>query len=266
MMKSTPDDFVANAAPGTLRIKDINKDGQPDIVGHLPDQAGVNISFGSASDNLLNAPSPNFFSTGAMNGFPFSWNQQQTLELDDINNDGFDDIITAGNTGRTVSVSLATGVDGQYGNPRMFNLGSGDTRPLAVSTGDLNNDSRKDIIVATGFYSATTQMNLIWLAGKGDGDFESPRFIAQGNGAINNCGDIRVVQAFDFDGDGKQEVITACYNGGGVYVYRQHTDGTWKMNTTTAGWNMSGGWRTLRQTMLAMPSALNSPANPALTL
>jgi hypothetical protein len=241
MMKSTPDDFVANAAPGTLRIKDINKDGQPDIVGHLPDQAGVNISFGSASDNLLNAPSPNFFSTGAMNGFPFSWNQQQTLELDDINNDGFDDIITAGNTGRTVSVSLATGVDGQYGNPRMFNLGSGDTRPLAVSTGDLNNDSRKDIIVATGFYSATTQMNLIWLPGKGDGDFESPRFIAQGNGAINNCGDIRVVQAFDFDGDGKQEVITACYNGGGVYVYRQHTDGTWKMNTTTAGWNMSGG-------------------------
>lgn len=241
MMKSTPDDFVANAAPGTLRIKDINKDGQPDIVGHLPDQAGVNISFGSASDNLINAPSPNFFSTGAMNGFPFSWNQQQTLELDDVNNDGFDDIITAGNTGRTVSVSLATGVDGQYGNPRMFNLGSGDTRPLAVTTGDLNNDSRKDIIVATGFYSATTQMNLIWLPGKGDGDFESPRYIAQANGAINNCGDIRVVQAFDFDGDGKQEVVTACYNGGGVYVYRQHTDGTWKMNTTTAGWNLSGG-------------------------
>lgn len=241
MMKSTPDDFVANAAPGTLRIRDINKDGFADIVGHLPDQAGVNISYGSVSDNLINAPSPNFFSTGAMNGFPFGWNQQRTLELDDVNNDGYEDIITAGNTGRTVSVSLATGVDGQYGNPRMFNLGSGDTRPLAVATGDLNNDSREDIIVATGFYSATTQMNLIWLAGKGDGDFEAPRYIAQANGAINNCGDIRTVQAFDFDGDGKQEVVTACFGGGGIYVYRQHTDGTWKMNTTTAGWNLSGG-------------------------
>lgn len=65
---------------------------------------------------------------------------------EDINQDGFLDVVTANSLSDNVSVILG-GVDLSFGTPLNFSVGSA---PLVVVVADLNGDSFLDLITANG--------------------------------------------------------------------------------------------------------------------
>lgn len=125
----------------------------------------------------------------------------------DLNDDGVPDLASAINGSNTVSVQLGRG-DGTF-RPRSL-VRAGMARPLALASGDMNGDTRADLVVVNGRRSDHVAV----LLGRGNGRFRVHRYPG-GHHA-------QAVIAADLDGDGNLDVVTANGTGG---ISRMFGDG-----------------------------------------
>ena len=87
----------------------------------------------------------------------------EAAAVQDFNNDGFDDIVTANLTDKNVSVFLNNG-NGSFGSASNFAIGVG---AVEVASGDLDGDGNADLVVTDASTSAHVAL------GDGDGTFEA---------------------------------------------------------------------------------------------
>lgn len=116
----------------------------------------------------------------------------QIVTIADFNGDTIPDIAAANESQNNVSVFLGLG-NGTFGNESLFATSA--DNPVAIATGDFNNDGKVDIVVATsGHFS--------YLLNNGTGQFPAHIDIALGTG---NRGET----VADFDGNGFPDVAVS---------------------------------------------------------
>jgi hypothetical protein len=222
MAKSMPDEFQTTAEIGSVEVLDINGDGTKDLVSHLLTNSALSTVLGPMNVPL-SAPSPLFTTAIQHFGTSTAYYRQNTIGYGDFDNDGYQDIVTVGYTGRGIGVSFGN-ASGNLSAPNIYAAGAGDIRPNHLKIADVDNDGKRDILLLTQQANSAVPA-VMWLRGKGDGTFEeSSTLIPSGFG----CNDGRSVHAQDLDGDGKPEIAILCYSPARLYVYRRHTDGNWK--------------------------------------
>ncbi|HEV2425510.1 MAG TPA: choice-of-anchor D domain-containing protein [Terriglobia bacterium] len=123
-----------------------------------------------------------------------------SANLGDVNNDGNLDVLTttSGHAAGDVSSLLGNGA-GVFGSPVTSSAGN---EADSVVLGDLNGDSKLDLVVGQG-----TDATVAVLLGNGDGTFMAP--VQYGGGGYS-------LAIGDFNGDGKLDIATVVYNGGCV--------------------------------------------------
>ena len=110
----------------------------------------------------------------------------------DFNNDGFSDFAVV--DGSNVDVYLNAG-NGTFQAPRMYAAGAG---PVSASVTDINNDGKRDLIVADNEGS-----QVVVLLGNGNGTFQAARYSPVQQPPSG-------VAVGDFNRDGKLDVAVAC--------------------------------------------------------
>ncbi|PWT89269.1 MAG: hypothetical protein C5B55_11685 [Blastocatellia bacterium] len=137
----------------------------------------------------------------------------QNLVLGDFNRDGRLDVVTV-NSSASVSVLNGNG-DGTFQPKVDYPTGP---QPQVVAKGDFNNDGKLDLVVndytASGGYQTFSA-----LLGNGDGTFNSR--ISFGPGSL-----VTNVVTGDFNGDGRDDVLTLNSSIGTVSVNLSNGDGT----------------------------------------
>lgn len=193
----------------------------------------------------------------------------------DFNNDGIDDIVTAGsaNSSDFVSILLGKG-DGTFQNVKSFTTGSG---PGGIAVADFNGDGNLDVATSDFGIDDGFSNTVSVLLGNGDGTFQTrvdyvagnyPNSVAaadfnndgkidlvvgnhsafsvllgNGNGtfqhalAIPTTKDITSVVAADFNRDGKPDVVVADQLNSQVGIFLGNGDGTFQARRSYA----SGG-------------------------
>ena len=164
------------------------------------------------------------FTLASSNGF----SSGESHNYVDVNGDGIQDVIaTSNNSGSGyVSVFLGNG-DGTFKAKQTYaagNTAEGD-QPIAR---DFNGDGKVDLIIAN-----LTNSNIVYLAGNGDGTFLAAKTInlpISGAFSSFNGGNL---QAGDFNGDGKIDLVGGDNNV--INIYYGNGDGTFKSGTTLQG-------------------------------
>jgi hypothetical protein len=122
----------------------------------------------------------------------------------DVNNDGRPDLITANNSGKSLTVLTN---DGKGGFVLAATLAMGSpSSPYSVAAADFNGDCRLDLVCANSQSAAFT----VW-TNSGGGIFVSNVSFVTGTPQMNvpQC-----VTAADVNGDGKPDIIGVCNNSG----------------------------------------------------
>ncbi|PLX06624.1 MAG: hypothetical protein C0596_14990 [Marinilabiliales bacterium] len=151
------------------------------------------------------------------------------LEVYDMNDDGFLDIITASvddddfaiwyNDGNQFfTEGLVTWSNTQLDNPSYFSIA------------DLDNDYDMDFVVIAASTSSTRPKGIFWIENLGGGTFSSPIDIEDG---INLMGE---VVTFDFDYDGDIDIIVADgpYGATGLRTIRNNGGGSFTSTNTVS--------------------------------
>ncbi len=138
----------------------------------------------------------------------------RVVTLGDVNSDGILDIVTANDTGSSLSVMLGNG-DGSFKAKTDF---AGGTNTTAVALGDVNSDGYLDIV------STQAGLNTSVLLGNGDGTFgaKSDFKIASGSYSLT-LGDVNA--------DGNLDIIAANYSSSSVSVLLGNGNGSFKAKT-----------------------------------
>ncbi len=191
-----------NTTPGALAVGDLNGDGEDDVATAQTGGSNVTVLQGDGSGNL-----------GAARHFEAGSNPV-SVAVGDLDGGGRLDLITANQWGNDVSVLLNNGND-SGGNatfqPARHTPVYG--TPAAVAVGDFNPGGLLDLAVTSSaltligwgywgpYYQTDGYVNV--LLGHGDGAFDSARTTWVNP---NELGDVAVE---DFNGDGKDDVVTA---------------------------------------------------------
>ena len=132
------------------------------------------------------------------------------MTIGDFNLDNKQDIAAANPSNGAVSLFIGNG-NGKFQSVRNISLAGGSV-PLAVVSGDFNNDKKPDLIVAFSPTDRTQAGGLAVLLGKGDGTFQAPAYITLPGPIIQQFTGSAPSAALalgDFNGDGKLDVVTA---------------------------------------------------------
>ncbi|HEY6193838.1 MAG TPA: FG-GAP-like repeat-containing protein [Candidatus Eisenbacteria bacterium] len=184
-------DFTAGANPIAVALGDINNDGRLDVVtANNSATNNISVLLGTTPTGLF-APKQDF--TVAAN--------PRAIAIADLDLDGKLDVVTV-NGGGTSNVSLlpGTGTVGLFAARQDFTVASG---PLAVAIGDMNGDSRPDVVTANN--GAAGNVSVLLGAGA------SPVFTT-GHVDFTAAGNPLGVAIGDVNGDGRLDVGTM--NGG----------------------------------------------------
>jgi FG-GAP-like repeat len=114
--------------------------------------------------------------------------------VQDFNNDGISDIVSANQNDKNISIFLGN-PDGTFGSANTFSVGAG---AIEVASADLNRDGKADLVVTDGIKSAYV------VPGNGDGTFGSPSKIALHNDPIG-------IAIADLNGDGIPDLAIAIF-------------------------------------------------------
>lgn len=139
------------------------------------------------------------------------------LALEDLNNDGNLDLVTANRASNDISIRLGTGTG-------TFSIAGGNTYPMGgapndVVLRDFNKDGKFDVATAD-----STGDTVSWRIGNGDGTF----------GNVTTCAVTSGPESLvpgDFDGDGNTDLAVACSTTGRIYLV--WGDGTGAFSTST---------------------------------
>jgi PKD repeat protein len=138
----------------------------------------------------------------------------------DLNGDGLADLVTANESGSSITVLLATG-NGTFAPGVTISVGV-NVGPKSIAAADLNRDGKIDLVVAQ-----TLASGVAVLLGNGDGTFQAPRNFATGSGP-------RAVALGDLNGDGKPDLLVTCDYTQALEVYMGNGDGTFSVKKSYA--------------------------------
>ncbi len=190
-----------NSFPVDIELADFNGDGLLDVVTAGMNTDGVAVLYGKSAANG-GGFQYSFYSTGGPN---FDFTYPRDVEVNDLNNDGLPDIITANTNNKMVGVLMGRGAIGGGGfePPKEYSTLSFYVYKVAVA--DVNGDGLKDIITDNiGVFPGRSVAN-------GDG-FAPVQFITPAGGGS-------YIRAADVNGDGRPDLLS-----GGVAV-RLNTSG-----------------------------------------
>jgi hypothetical protein len=181
-----------------VAVGDVNGDVQPDLItapgsGAAPQVRVFNGVSGTEIRSFL-AYDPAF--TGGV-----------FVAAGDVNNDGFDDIITGTGSGSAAHVKVFSGVDNSVIRS-FFAYDVSYTGGVRVAAGDVDGDGYADII--TGTASATSLVKVF--SGQTQGEIAS--FLAYGPAFQGGV----FVAAGDVNGDGRADILTGAGTGAGPHV------------------------------------------------
>jgi VCBS repeat protein len=123
-------------------------------------------------------------------------------DADDLNGDGYADVMVANSGSDTISVLFGDGL-GRFSPPMTFPSGD---KPWSLSLGDLDGDSFEDLAVACGASNAVAVH-----FGHGDGTFDPPLLLPVGRVP-------RWATIVDLDGDGRLDILASNYGSNDLSV------------------------------------------------
>jgi hypothetical protein len=229
-------DFTVGTGPQSVAVGDFNGDGRQDLAVANSGSSTVSVLIGQSTGPL--------FVTAA--GSPFAVGSDPcSVAVGDFDGNGRQDLAVANYNSGTVWVLLNSGTSPSFGTASTLALGASSV-PSSVAVGDFNGDGKQDLAVATtsvsvllgtggGSFGAKTDFNVgsdPWSVAVGDfdGDGRQDLAVANGNspgtvsvllntgtspsfpttGTLSSAGgDPHSVAVGDFNGDGRQDLVTA---------------------------------------------------------
>jgi hypothetical protein len=141
----------------------------------------------------------------------FSTFAPRSVAVGDFNRDGKQDLAVANQlSSNNVAIFLGNGA-GSFGAATNFSAGAS---PISLVVGDFNGDGKQDLAVANNG-SGNNDSSVSILLGNGGGAFSAPTNFPVGGSLISSPLDIAVG---DFNGDGKQDLVTVNFNSNNVSI------------------------------------------------
>ena len=200
-------DFGTGSNPRSVALGDFNSDGKSDLVTADRGSDTVSVLLGNGNGTFQAKQS---FTTGA---------GPSDVVVVDLNGDGKSDLVSADYTGNNTSVLLGNG-NGTFQARQSFALGAGKT-PLEVVVCDVNGDSKSDL----GFIFDANPGNIAVLIGNGNGTFQARQYSSVGAWPYS-------IVAYDFNSDGKDDLVTADSADSTVSVLLSNGNGTFQARHT----------------------------------
>ena len=184
--------YSTGSNPHMIAVADFNGDGRLDL---------VTPNYGVDSLTLLLGNGDGTFAPGI--NIPSGVNPM-SIAVADFNADGKRDLVVSYGSESVVSIYSGNG-DGSF-QPRM-NLDTGSANLYQVLGVDMNGDGLPDVVASS--YNASA---VIVILNKGGGAFETRSVYGSGSNPVG-------MVAGDWNGDGRLDLATADYGGGGISVY-----------------------------------------------
>jgi hypothetical protein len=174
--------FPTDKGPVGIVRNDINGDGNLDLVVACNTANTVDILFGKGDGTFM---APKSVGVGQGPIFVLSF---------DFSNDGKPDVVSVNNGSNNLTLLTGDGA-GNFGQPATLAVG---TTPVAAALADFNNDNKLDLAVIS-----STGLQI--LLNNAMGSFKPPTNFAAAQ-ALS-------VDAFDYDRNGKPDIVIGCANG-----------------------------------------------------
>ncbi len=208
------------SGPCSVVVGDFNNDNQPDIVVTNYWAYNISVFLGYGDGSFSN---PTTFSTGIDS-------EPVALAIGDFNSDNRLDIVVANFGTANLGVFLGYG-DGTFHSQVTYSTGSG-SRPHSVATGDFNNDSQLDIVVAN-FWTNNVGVFL----GHGDGTFLNQTTYSTDYDLGPSSVDVG-----DFNNDNRSDIIVANYWTGTISLFLGYDNGAFSSQITFSTGSSTGPW------------------------